>query len=290
ERFDQIGFGNWGSVWLCMPYAEPSDGRHLRPLTDVKVATKLVHRSRTPTAKARVQSLWNEWKIVTSLRHPSIIDFFSFVVSDSHALITMAYHPRLVSVEVPEQYAKEWFCSLLSGVEYLHNRGIAHNDIKPANILLTPANVPVLIDFGFAKQYDPQAPDAFHSNLSYGTPEYLSPERSAGHLHDSRKSDIWSLGVTFFEILVGRTPFEKIEGEEFNTKEQLHRYWTLTLRGKWVGKWTMSPAMEKLLRRMILPNADLRCTAAAAIADPYWQQSDTPEAKAKPSTHAHSEF
>lgn len=42
---------------------------------------------------------------------------------------------------------------------------------RPANILLSTSNVPVLVDFGFAKQYDPQAPDAFHSNLSYGTPE-----------------------------------------------------------------------------------------------------------------------
>ncbi|GJE88475.1 protein kinase domain-containing protein [Phanerochaete sordida] len=285
---EEIGFGNWGSVWLCMPYAESSDGRP-EPLNDVKVATKLVHRSKTATTKARVQSLWNEWKIVTSLGqspHPSIIDFYSFVVSDSYALITMAYHPRLVSVEVPEPYAKEWFRSLLSGVQYLHDRGIAHNDIKPANILLSAANVPVIVDFGFAKQYDPKAADAFHSNLSYGTPEYLSPERAAGHMHDSRKSDVWSLGVTFFEILIGRTPFEKVEGEVFSTKEQLQKYWSLTLRGKWVGEWSLSPAMENLLRRMICPNADLRCTAAAAMADAYWEQSGSSEVKARASARS----
>lgn len=118
--------------------------------------------------------------------------------------------------------------------------------------------------------------------------------------------------MTFFEILIGRTPFEQLEGEEFNTKEQLHRYWTLTvsitlhqeriyqgssksshqLRGKWVGKWSMSSSLEKLLRRMILPNADLRCTAGAAMADPYWTAPVSPEGDSKTgkSGRAHSPY
>ena len=51
----------------------------------------------------------------------------------------------------------------------------------------------------------------------------------------------------------------------------------------------MSPAVENLLQRMVLPNADLRCTATAAIADPYWKQSDSPDAKAKTDARGHSE-
>ena len=48
--------------------------------------------------------------------------------------------------------------------------------------------------------------------------------------HDTRKSDVWSLGVTFFEILIGRTPFENAEGEQFTTKEDLEKYWGRTVR------------------------------------------------------------
>ncbi|KAG2138634.1 uncharacterized protein EDB93DRAFT_1090613 [Suillus bovinus] len=266
----EIGFGNWGSVWLCRPKSSSSSNKH----KDVEVAVKLVHRSKTSTTAARVRSLWNEMKIVRSFKadpHPSIIPFHSFIITPSYALITMAYLPTLVPVEVSEPRAKEWFRSLLSGVHFLHERGVVHNDIKPANILLSHKNIPVLVDFGFAEKYDLSSPKAFHSNLTYGTPEYLSPERARGLPHDTRKSDIWSLGVTFFEILIGRTPFEYEEGEQFASKADLEKYWSRTMRGKWVGAYTIPRPVEKLLKRMIVPNADLRCTAKQAMADVYWQ-------------------
>lgn len=117
---------------------------------------------------------------------------------------------------------------------------------RPANILLSTKNIPVLVDFGFAEKYDMKSSTAFHSNLSYGTPEascvdslllrgfshipqYLSPERARGLPHDTRKSDVWSLGITFFEILIGRTPFEHSDTEQFSTKEDLEKYWARTV-------------------------------------------------------------
>ncbi|KAF9468652.1 kinase-like domain-containing protein [Collybia nuda] len=276
QFIEEIGFGNWGSVWLCRPKSSASspgaDG--LSNVPDQKIAVKLVHRSKTTTTAARVRSLWNEMKIVRTFKsdpHPSIIPFHSFIITPSYALITMAFLPTLIPVEVDEMKAREWFRFLLSGVEFLHKRGVVHNDIKPANILLSPKNVPVLVDFGFAEKYDVTSTTAFHSNLSYGTPEYLSPERARGLPHDTRKSDIWSLGITFFEILIGRTPFENSDGEQFTTKEDLEMYWSRTLRGKWVGNWKMSKDMERMLRRMVAPNADLRCTASQAMVDPYWR-------------------
>ncbi|KAF8132205.1 hypothetical protein K438DRAFT_1998613 [Mycena galopus ATCC 62051] len=273
---EEIGYGNWGSVWLCRPKEDPDspDADGLVKLQETKIAVKLVHRSKTSTTAARVRSLWNEMKIVRSFKsdpHPSIIPFHSFIITPSYALITMAFLPTLVPVEVDESKAREWFRFLLSGVEFLHKRGVVHNDIKPANILLSTKNIPVLVDFGFAEKYDIKSSTAFHSNLSYGTPEYLSPERARGLPHDTRKSDVWSLGITFFEILIGRTPFEHSDSEQFSTKEDLEKYWARTLRGKWVGTWKMSKTMEKLLRRMISPNADLRCTSSDAMNDPCWR-------------------
>jgi len=99
-----------------------------------------------------------------------------------------AYLPRLIPVEVDEPIARVWFKSLLSGIEFLHIRGVVHNDIKwvlsclertalltfftrPANILLSDEDVPVLVDFGFAEKYGLGSSKAFKSNLAYGTPE-----------------------------------------------------------------------------------------------------------------------
>ncbi|KAG9019764.1 hypothetical protein FRB90_009634 [Tulasnella sp. 427] len=267
----EIGYGNWGSVWSCFTKDSP---------TREKVAVKLVHRSKTPTTAARVKSLWNEMKIHRSFRqdsHPSIVSFHSFTITPSFALITMEYLPRLIPVEVHESKARGWFESLLGGVHFLHYHRVSHNDIKPANILLSATHVPVLVDFGFAEHYSSHKTPKdkmFLSNLAYGTPEYLSPERAKGLTHDTRLSDIWSLGVTFFEILIGRTPFELVEGEAFETQEDLERYWKRTKEGTWLGpeEWQsrISEGMQSLLRRMMCPDVKRRLKAGEALSDPYW--------------------
>ncbi|KIY68301.1 kinase-like protein [Cylindrobasidium torrendii FP15055 ss-10] len=273
---EEIGNGNWGSVWRCKPKGDPTavDADDFDKVLRPRVAVKLVHReTKSKTSVARVKSLWNEMKIVRAFKaepHPSVVSFYSFVITPSFALVTMCLLPALVPVEVEESTARGWFRYLLSGVEFLHRRGVVHNDIKPANILISDKNIPVLVDFGFAERYDLSSSSAFHSKVAYGTPEYLAPERAREIPHDTRKSDVWSLGVTFFEILIGRTPFEGSDQEQFSTKEDLEKYWSRTLRGQWIGDWKMSRGMEKLLRRMISPNADLRCTISQAMKDTYW--------------------
>lgn len=111
--------------------------------------------------------------------------------------------------------------------------------------------------------------------------------------------------MTFFEVLIGRTPFEYLENERLTTKEQLERYWgrsvselnlikstpgslSSQIRGSWVGSWKMTTGIEKLLRRMVTPNADLRCTASAAMKDPYWTQSRAEDAQISTNRTAHS--
>ncbi|KAK4051610.1 hypothetical protein OIV83_002750 [Microbotryomycetes sp. JL201] len=249
----EIGFGNWGSVWECKKRTEPKKG--------LTVSTKLVHRSKSTTSSARVKSLWQEYKAIRNLRsllHPNIIRFHSFVITPSYAIIVMDHHPRLIPISLPEQSAKPYFRQLLSAVDYLHARGVTHNDIKPSNIMLSRQDMAVLIDFGFAKLYPASATDRFLSSLSWGTPEYLDPLRAKGALHDERSSDVWALGVTLYEIVVGRTPFEEHDKEEFLTRDALEVYYKRTLSRKFFGEMRISQDFADLIRSMVEPDPRAR--------------------------------
>lgn len=114
----------------------------------------------------------------------------------------MPHLSHLIPVCLPPSRATLYFRQLASAVGYLHERGITHNDIKPANVLLSHNDIPVLVDFGFAQKWDVGARGSFLSSISWGTPEYLDPQRAKGMPHDERASDVWSLGVSssFFSI------------------------------------------------------------------------------------------
>ncbi|GAA5963340.1 hypothetical protein JCM21900_002044 [Sporobolomyces salmonicolor] len=261
---EEIGYGNWGSVWKCLPkqsLSSPSYGNSSPHQGAKHLALKLVHRSKSPTSSARVRALWQEFKCIRALRstlHPNLIAFHTFIITPSYALVSMDHHPRLMPVALPESKAKGYFRQLLSAVEHLHVHGITHNDIKPSNVLLSAADAPVLVDFGFAQQWDLRSPDRYLSSLSWGTPEYLSPERAKGMMHDERLSDVWALGITMYEIVVGRTPFEQSEDENFLNREQLEIYYHRTTTGQFYGDYIVSSDFEALVRSMVEPSPHVR--------------------------------
>ncbi|GAA5992416.1 hypothetical protein JCM5350_000973 [Sporobolomyces pararoseus] len=247
----EVGYGNWGSLWRVW----------INPDRELPVAIKVVHRTKDPTAAARVKALWNEYKCLRALRkspHPNVITFHAFILTPSYANLYMDYHQNLIPVRMSERRAKVYARQLLSGIEHLHSHGITHNDIKPANILLSADDRPVIIDFGFANQWDLNSPDRFLSTISWGTVEYLCPQRAQSHLHDERLSDIWSLGITLYELVVGRTPFEKDDTESFLDRSQVEEYFQRTLTGNIYGEYLISRDFESLIRLMVEVNPHLR--------------------------------
>ena len=106
---------------------------------------------------------------------------------------------------LPMDKALEYTIQVLSALSYAHGHGVIHRDIKPANMMLTPAGSIKLMDFGIAKMADRQLTRTGHT---VGSLFYMSPEQiNSPHALDAR-SDIYSLGVSMYEMVTGRRPFQ----------------------------------------------------------------------------------
>ncbi|HEY0802862.1 MAG TPA: serine/threonine-protein kinase [Steroidobacteraceae bacterium] len=151
-----------------------------------------------------------EYEIVAGLNHKNIVRIYDLGVADDHAYIAMEHFPagdlrqRMKQPLTPAK-AVGFLQQIASALEAIHSVGVLHRDLKPANVMLRPDGTVSLIDFGLAK--------ANESDISltgtreiFGTPYYMSPEQGHAEIIDAR-SDLYSLGVVFYEMLIGRKPF-----------------------------------------------------------------------------------
>jgi hypothetical protein len=151
-----------------------------------------------------------EYEIVAALNHRNIVRIYDLGVADDHAYIAMEHFPagdlrqRMKSPLSPG-LALHYVNQMASALDAIHEVGVLHRDLKPANVMLRPDGTLCLIDFGLAK--DNETPvDLTGSREIFGTPYYMSPEQGHAELIDAR-SDLYSLGVVFYEMLTGRKPY-----------------------------------------------------------------------------------
>ena len=152
-----------------------------------------------------------EYELIAELDHPNIVRIYDLGVGDDHAHIAMEYldggdlKKRLID-GINEPNAVRYFRQIAGALGEIHKVGILHRDLKPGNIMLRRDNSIALIDFGLAKRMRLKM-EITDSGEIFGTPYYMSPEQGHGTAVDLR-SDLYSLGIIFYEMLTGKKPFK----------------------------------------------------------------------------------
>jgi serine/threonine protein kinase len=153
-----------------------------------------------------------EGKIIANLVHPNIVTVFDIGVADTAYYMVLEYASggtltdRMSVGALEEDRALLHLEELARALSFAHSKGFVHRDVKPGNVLFRPDGTALLSDFGIAKALEGST-QVTAAGWSMGTPHYMSPEQAMGTGVDTR-SDIYSLGVVFFEMLTGRRPFE----------------------------------------------------------------------------------
>ena len=152
-----------------------------------------------------------EYELIAEIEHPNIVKIYDLGVADDHAHIAMEYLDggdlrQRITEGIIASVAVMYLRQIASALAKVHEVGILHRDLKPGNIMLRKDNSIALIDFGLAKRLRLRM-EITDSGEIFGTPYYMSPEQGHGESVDER-SDIYSLGVIFYEMLTGDKPYQ----------------------------------------------------------------------------------
>jgi serine/threonine-protein kinase len=203
RRLEEIGRGGMGVVHRAFD---------LKLEREVALKSLPFHVGERPEITRRFRQ---EAQLLARLSHPHVVNVYDLFEADTRLWMalelvrggTLAQDMARSDGSIPLPRALRFARQVASGLAYAHGRGIVHRDVKPSNVLLTlePDPIAKLNDFGIAKLLDATA----HTQVGtlIGSARYMSPELAAGEPADER-ADIYALGVTIYELVTGRTPFE----------------------------------------------------------------------------------
>jgi len=254
-----------------------------------QVAIKLIRRESVATNPTRLPKIYREISILKELAHPNIVQLHEMVETERHIGIILEYASggELFDYILNQRYLKDpsarrLFAQLVSGVGYLHKKGIVHRDLKLENLLLDQNKNIIITDFGFANTFNPDdelSPEIEYNlsnkefvrkykldrldqaglrrgdlmQTSCGSPCYAAPELVVSDsLYTGRKVDVWSCGVILYAMLAGYLPFDddpaNPEGDNINL---LYKYITSTAL---TFPEYVTPHARDLLRRILVPD------------------------------------
>lgn len=211
-----------------------------------EVALKMLHPQLTMQPQF-LERFKKEARVLAQLLHPNIAVIYNFIEQGGNHFMVMEYvegtnlddllkqHKSL-----PAEFIVPVFVQALEGLQHAHRKNIFHRDIKPSNIMLTPDGVVKLMDFGIAKVAGEQK--MTQVNKIVGTVEFMAPELIQGR-DASNASDIYAAGVTMYEMLSGKLPFES--DTDFNLMQAI-------LKERVKSPEKMNPSIPKALGDIIM--------------------------------------
>jgi serine/threonine protein kinase len=202
EVFEEIGRGSMGVVYRARQ----------RDL-DREVALKVFPRRRASTPHDSARPLRGA-EAIAHLSHPNVVQIFQAGADERFFYGVLEYVDggsldRHIGVHWPPGRAAALVETLAGAVQYIHDQGMVHRDLKPGNILLTSSGTPKLADFGLVRRlWETEAEDIAHEGDVVGSPGYMAPEQAEGHGAEvGPASDIYALGAILYELLTGHPPF-----------------------------------------------------------------------------------
>lgn len=208
--------------------------------------------------KGQSETLDAELQILCRLSHSNIIKLYNSFTYSSHLVLIFQYcslgslKAILDTIPMSPVRVHSYIHQILTALKHSHKKHVVHRDIKPANILFDSIEHPLLADFGLSAFFD----ESQTSNEFYGSIQYRSPEIILKHAHDPFKSDVWSLGVLFYTMAVGKEPWPTYSYEAL--KEAI-------ISADYSIPLSVDPLLSDLICQMLNPNPDERPNVSSLL-------------------------
>lgn len=199
QLVEQVGAGGMAAVFRAV------DSR-----SGVERAVKVLSPS-IGNDEQFVRRFRREGKLLARLKHPHIIPVLDYGETGKKFYLVMPFiegetlQRKLVHRRFSEAEIRRWIRQVAGALEFAHQRGVIHRDVKPSNVLVDKSGDAYLMDFGLARLAESSG--SLTGSLLLGTPAYVSPEQARSERIDAR-TDQYSLGVILFQLVTGRLPFE----------------------------------------------------------------------------------
>ncbi len=199
DIIEQVGSGGMATVYKAWQ-------RNMHRVVAIKMLPRLFSMDAVFVARFD-----REARTIASLEHARILPVYDYGSEDGVFYIVMRYldsgtlAERIEKGPMPLAEVSRIITQIAEGLDYAHRRGVVHRDIKPSNVMLDDSNDVYITDFGLAKSID--GDNQITGSAVVGSPAYMSPEQGVGQELDAR-SDIYSLGIVLYEMVVGETPFD----------------------------------------------------------------------------------